>query len=93
MNALAEEKAPRRSRQARSRGPVRMPDGQPEIRLAYSLQRVKPQGPIALAICAWCGKWLGARRGMSGITHGICPSCKREMLHGLGPAENVSRMR
>ena len=29
------------------------------------------------AICAWCGKSLGVRRGPEGrITHGICAECK-----------------
>ena len=31
-------------------------------------------------VCAWCGKDMGSKdgEGQEGITHSICPDCKKE---------------
>lgn len=32
------------------------------------------------SICAWCDKELGEKPGGDGISHGICPSCSKDLL-------------
>jgi hypothetical protein len=38
---------------------------------------------ILIVECGWCGKYLGQKdgKGVSGISHGICPECSEKFFN------------
>jgi len=43
-------------------------------------------------VCAWCNKDMGEKdgQGVSGISHGICPSCQEKLMNELKERKNKS---
>ena len=39
-----------------------------------------PKTETGLVICAWCRKVIGAKKGIEGVSHGICPECKEIVM-------------
>lgn len=33
---------------------------------------------IGIRKCSWCGKFMGFKKGITGVTHGMCDECYKK---------------
>ena len=46
---------------------------------------------ILTMTCAWCSKDMGEKdgKGVSGVSHGMCPSCYKKLTADMEIADNM----
>lgn len=47
--------------------------------VAYIIYVIK--SGICLIRCSWCGKYLGLKLGIWGVSHGMCRDCNNEQMN------------